>query len=359
MPDAESDPPVARTFETFYDQRWVELRRTFGAANFLGLDPEDVVQDTMLIARKHYERFSSDEELVLWCKRVGLNLMHRGTQRAYRRHESPEASPLDSTDASPDLNAVNAEDLAIERVELARVLATLSPRQFMALELDASGRSLDEAAAILGTTAEAARKLRDRAREAARNSWGKMVAAFVLVSARLRRGNQGQSGHTDALLASVVAASVAVALVVPHAPTKAHAAFKRHDFGDVATVPLATHAKPRPTTPATAAFVSSTPRVPRVVLDARSPSASRMRLPHVPTTCAAHVCVGSGCPDKHQAGDSLYLKADGPCGVNATENATPVCEYVIDNPVVGCQRRGSPQWPVDPPAPPSPEGAPL
>jgi RNA polymerase sigma factor (sigma-70 family) len=100
-------------------------------------------------------------------------------------------------------------------------------------------------------------------------------------------------------------------------------------------------------------------RAPGVAHHPASKPAGPGLVPRVPRTCTSGVCVGSSCSASDESGDVLYLKADGPCGLSTTENTTPVCQYVPDNPAVGCQRRGKPQWKVDPPSPPSPEGEPL
>jgi hypothetical protein len=86
-------------------------------------------------------------------------------------------------------------------------------------------------------------------------------------------------------------------------------------------------------------------------------------VPRVPTACAPHICVGS-CPDNADAGDRVYLKATGPCGEHVTEDVTPVCDTSVDNPAMGCESDGDPQWKVNPSPPPiatpspSPQGEP-
>src|SRR4051812_44322253 len=72
-------------FGLFYRDRWSELRAAFSWATYLGIDPDDVVQDTMIRAREHHHRFASDVELLMWCRRVGSNLIRRQARMAYRR----------------------------------------------------------------------------------------------------------------------------------------------------------------------------------------------------------------------------------------------------------------------------------
>lgn len=362
MPDGESAaPPAARSFEAFYRDRWAELRRAVGAATFLGIDPDDIVQDTMLVAHEHYERFPSDDQLLLWCKRVGLNLVHARTHTAYGRHESPDPSPLDAANAGVDLHAVDAAEQATENADLARVMAMLEPRHAEVLLLDAAGHNHAEMATILRMTPDATRKLLQRAREAARAAWGKLVAACFFVAVRLRRGRHGTSGQEHQLLASAAAMALAVATIVPNVGPTADATPAVRPPARVVASP--THLIDR------TAPVAKPAAVPTAVHTASGGGvvgSAHLTPPKAPSLvptvkkCTVRVCIATGCANKNQAGDVVYLKPAGEeCDVNVTESVAPVCPYVVTNPVVGCRRQGAPPYLINPPPPPSPQGEPL
>jgi len=349
-------------FDEFVRRRGNELRASFALATFLGIDPDDVLQETLIRAHRHYRRFADEDQLVAWCKTVGHNVLRKLAGKAHRRRERAHPNPLDvlATSSLPD-----AEQVAVENAELSRVLASLRPRHALVLHLDARGRTREEIAAELGISPTAAGMLLHRARKAAQGAWGKGVACGAWLALRARRishdfGSSPVSAQT-VVLASVVSFSMVSAHALPVGQGPAYRIEQqrdaRPDFAPVSTL--------GPTVP----LGPNTPRTPhaksvnRALGKAVSTQTRRRGVPiPVPTptppdTCGDEVCVAS-CADTTN-GDRVYLKPAGdPCPVHVTEGIAPVCENVPDNPGLGCQREGDPEWLVEP-SRPVPQGDPL
>lgn len=333
-------------FTAFYHDRWAELRTAFRAARYLGIDPDDVVQETMMRARQHHERFASDVELVMWCKRVGANIVRRQARTAYRRRELPCSNPVT---AIADARSDNAEDRAVENLDLARTMAALRPQHAKVLVLEAAGLTRDEIASIFEITPSAVGMLLMRARRAAQQCWAKGVAALLLFAFRVRKLNEAPPLPAQALVATVVTASVAVALALPHiaetssaqtpAPTAAAAHISNH--------PIAT--SPPGSAAVAGTPITQPPAQVRLATPVKPGSFAPARLPKMPGACrTARLCP---CVDETQPGDYVYLKPEGVRCRSTTEQNVPICQYVVDNPVAGCQRRGHPDWnPIPPPS---------
>lgn len=350
--DTSGRPPSHVDFAAFCDARYDDLRKAFAGANFLGLKPEDILHDTMMQARRQHRRFASDDELYAWCVTVGVRRMRRlAKQRANSQREDPHPSLDALALASPE----SVEDSAVARDEIARLMSMLLPQYAEVLQLAADGHDRREIARRLGITPAAAGMLLYRARRAARECWAKLVAAAAVFVAGLRRLHRA----TPTLQAQAVVLSMAVAatLVLP-APGVTGRAIASAPSRPTATT---THpAQSKPHTPDSASRTAAKPNVPQarttVTVRDHKPATTGL-VPHVPRTCTSGVCVGPSCSAKGENGDALYVKLYGPCGYSVTEDKTPVCQDVADNPVVGCERRGKPQWKVDPL--PSPGGTPL
>jgi len=344
MRNDSAGQPTGVDFAQFYRDRWTQLRASFAWASSLGIDPDDVTQDTMVRARKHHQRFASDVELMLWCRRVGTNIIKRQARTAYRRWERPHPSPLVTV---PESLLANAEEQAVENAELARTMATLHPRHAQVLLLGASGHSRDEIAKILGISPAAVGMLLQRARRAAREHWAKVVAALTLIGMRGRKWQQAPSDSVSALAASVVTASIAAALVLPATGGSANTGTASRSIALTASTRMIEESRPSASLPTSMHDLA-----------AASSSNSGRRLPGMRIVAPERpngYCVGPTdvrfCPPvatQRGGGDSICFKRTGnPC-VPAQESVTPVCRDVVDNPVVNCKHDGDTDWTVDP-----------
>lgn len=355
--DGSGEPRAHLDFEAFCENRRAELYRTFDATHAPGIDADDVVQDTLLIARNKLHRFSDEIELVRYCKVVGINLIRKRLRSGYNRFEEPHPDPLEAR------MSAEGRDSTVEQVhlslDLARVLATLPKRQADALYLESTGESREEIAAILGMRASSVGKLLHRARRAAQRGWEQIVASLLVLLAAVRKAHRATSGSAQALVASVVSVTVVAVFAFPVTgqPVRVMPG-KALTEAAASTRPAVAHPPASKQKPAQGAGRGAVAVLGKTATAAKHGGAPRL-VPPVPSTCTSGVCVASSCSADDEPGDVLYLKAEGPCGLSTTEDKVPVCQDVPDNPVVGCQRRGKPEWKVDPPPPPSPKGEPL
>lgn len=344
----------------FYEAHGQDLRKAFRKrARGYGLEVEDVVQEVMLRAGEQVvanpDEFDSDDALLAWCVVVGWNHMADLAKRAHRRREEPHPSPASIVS---HVDRVDVAGQLADSDELARVLAQLLPQYEQVLRLDAEGHSREDISTTLGISPEATSQLLYRARKAFRRGWLKAVAAIVVLGAgRARKLRSAYSSPAQALVASVVTLSVVVALVFPLPGVGTPST--RGATPDAAAVsatspPAARHSVPTARKTSTRASVATRVSVVRPQGRPVTPAL----LPQMPGACAPDVCVGS-CPNKPEPGDRLYVKPLGDCALQVTEAKAPICQYIADNPVVGCERYGKPQWTVSPPPPPRSLGAPL
>lgn len=355
MPGDESGADGGVDFSEFCDARYRELRRAFGRARGVGLEPSEIVHETLLIAARRYHEFASDDELVVWCKVVGTNLINRLAEVAQRQRRRLHLAVV------PDELLVDAEDRAVDAADLTRAVAKLPKRQQKALQLSALGYHDDEIGDILNLNAVAVRQLLSRARKSARKRLGELVAGFLPgTRCWIHKAPRAVSPTSQAMVASVVTMSVVAALVfpsvvaLPKAPTKLVGGEAAPVWKVAAGNASATH---RPT------YLPASHLLPAVAGTADRNGPQRRKhypVPNVTETCGPGICVGVSCPDSGaHSGDRLYLKLTGPCGYHVTEGVTPLCDVVPDNPAIGCQRDSDPAWKVDPPPTKGPIGGPL
>jgi len=337
MRNDSAGQPTGVDFAQFYRDRWTQLRASFAWASSLGIDPDDVTQDTMVRARKHHQRFASDVELMLWCRRVGNNIIKRQARTAYRRWERPHPSPLVTV---PESLLANAEEQAVENAELARTMATLHPRHAQVLLLGASGHSRDEIAKILGISPAAVGMLLQRARKAAREHWAKVVAALTLFGMRGRKWQQAPSDSVSALAASVVTVSIAAALVLPAiaGPESAGASGRSQS----AAVLVGTAVRISPLSPASI-FRNEQRATPGKPVVLGSPVARiGSTQPRYDCVLASQLPLCQTPTDDRQGGDRICVKRARHSCIRGRESVTPVCQDVPDNPVAECRREGHP-----------------
>lgn len=356
MPGDESGAGGGVDFSEFCDARYRQLRRAFGRARGVGLEPSEIVHETLLIAARRYHEFASDDELLVWCKVVGTNLINRLAEVAQRQRRRLHLAVV------PGELLVDAEDRAVDAADLTRALATLPKRQQKALQLAALGYDDDQIGDILNLNAVAVRQLLSRARKSARKRLGELVTGFLPASrCWMRKAPRAVSPNSQAMVASVVTMSVVAALVFPSVVTLPKAPTKL--TGGVAAPAWKVVVGDASTTPRRPIHSPASPLLPTVAppADTNEPEGRKhYPVPHVTETCGPGICVGVACPDSGaHSGDRLYLKPTGPCGYHVTEGVTPLCDAVPDNPAIGCQRDSDPTWKVDPPPTKGPNGGPL
>lgn len=346
-------------FDRFAEEQRAALRAWFGYATLFGADPDDITQDTLIRAQHHHHRFASHDELSAWCKVVGRNLIRAHARTTRRARETSHPNPLAVV---RDAELHDPETVAVENAELGRVLASLRPRHAEVLLLDAKGLTYEEIAAKFGSTTAAVGMLLQRARKAARDAWGQIVAAFVWITVRGRRLFDPGTAAVSPQAVMLVSMSMVVALSShPGANANANGATgagvspeQRWFVG-----PIATAAEP---TPAVVRDVRTPPKslttAPVTISGEKQPRKMRRlpaAVPPLPGACAPGACVGS-CPEEENVrGDRLYVKPVGdPCDLNVTQSIVPACEVVPENPAAGCERREPDDWTINPP--PIPEG---
>lgn len=146
-----------------------------------GVDPESVLQETFLAARRMLLRYREDTPVRSWLLALARQILHRRDPRPRRR--TPEAMPLRelgeaagwgrSTD-----DGVRIAERLYDRRFLERTLAALPPddREILILR-DLEGLPGDEAAAVAGLTEAAART--------------RLLRARLRLVAKLKEGSDG------------------------------------------------------------------------------------------------------------------------------------------------------------------------
>jgi len=369
VPGSESDPPRGRFDPNeFYLEHLAELLSFFQrTARRLGIDAgEDTLQDVWIKLRDSHERIdTSDPRIVVaWCKKAGTNHLLDLIRRGYHSYEEPHSN-LAIIDVERARGAVNnPEQQWADRADLRRSLIDMPDKLAEVFLLAADGYSNTEIAEMLGISAAAAQKRLTRARAYARNRLGAFVAGLVPLGAFLQAGRRtarrALAKPSQVLVTGIGSLSVVVAFGVPIAPANiALPAPTSHGF--TPATPLAVFGRPEAPARKDAMSRPGSPAS-RAAGPAHRPSHSGMafRVPGVTGVCGPHVCVGT-CKWQ-QGGDRVYVKplTTDPCKGGTTEAVTPVCGSVPDNPAVGCQREGDPQWLIDPPpgVQPSPSPSP-
>jgi RNA polymerase sigma factor (sigma-70 family) len=315
-----------------------------------GIEAEEVLQETMSRAsREDLARFPTDVDLLMWCTRVGINLIAKQAGNRARRMEQLHPDPGSAAESQAAHTAENLEDQVIRRAELVRIFPQLRQEHREVLLLAATGHSYDEMAEILKISRDAVSQRLRRARVAAQAILGPMAVASATLTVG-RRTVRSIWRPTHPLPAGVAAAAMAVVLVCPlpaHTATRAitgpFASSPASVIDDPTRAPAQTAAANHPRARGTTAQ-----RAAHHLSAGKSNSRPRL-LSSLPKTCAAgQVCVAPACTSDQQgdSGDWLYVKATGGC---VNENATPICQAVPDNPAVGCERSGQTQWLVQPP----------
>jgi len=366
LPGTDADLPRGRFDPNeFYLEHLAELLRFFDrTARRLGIDAgEDTLQDVWIKLRAHHERINtSDPRVVIaWCKKAGTNHLLSLLRGGYHSYEEPHSN-VAIIDAERDRGgANNPEQQWADRADLRRSLSNMPNKLAEVFLLDADGYSRTEIAEMLGITPNAVGVRLARARAFARNRLGAFVAGLFPIGTLVQVGRAVRRAVTkpaQAFVVSITYVSVVIAFGLPIVPgtvalpaSATHGAVVRTSLPPVRTVlaPTGKDAMSRPgAQPRPAAGAAHRPTKVKTALP----------MPRVPSACASGVCVGS-CPNRPQAGDRIYLKVifKDPCTAGTSEQVTPICQFVVENPALGCHRDGDPDWKVNPP--PSPGGNPL
>ena len=133
-------------------------------------EAEDVAQEALARAYARWRRVHDHAEP--WVARVAANLALDLLRRRGRRHQVP----LDDQAATP-----GAERAAVDRLELARLLATLPRRQREVVVLRyLADRSEADTAEVLGTSVGSVKRHAHRGLAALRTSWSDLDADALL-----------------------------------------------------------------------------------------------------------------------------------------------------------------------------------
>ncbi len=156
-----------RAFRRLVDRHGPKLRAIAG--QFLDSSAaDDAVQDSLIALWRHAGRYDpSRAALSTWLYRILVNRCIDIRRQRFRWPWSPidEAEDVPSDDISVDRALAGIEMLR----SVEDVIASLPPRQRMALMLATVGdRTAEEIAALLGTTRSAAEQLIARARKGVR-----------------------------------------------------------------------------------------------------------------------------------------------------------------------------------------------
>jgi RNA polymerase sigma-70 factor (ECF subfamily) len=133
-----------------------------------GLDPEEILWETFLAARRTLPRYREDTPVRSWLLTLARQILHRRDPSP--RRQTPEAAPLrDLGEAAgwgrPTDDGERLAERLYDRGFLERTLAALPPedREILILR-DLEGLSGEEAAAVAGLTEATARARLLRAR---------------------------------------------------------------------------------------------------------------------------------------------------------------------------------------------------
>lgn len=143
-------------------RRFAQRRMTHG-----GLDPEDVVQETLLAIHLKRHTWRSDAPVGPWLYAIARFKMIDAFRRANRRLEVPAGDDFDAAAPEP-------EETASER-EIDRALGCLPPReQAVVSAISVDGRSIAETARSLDMTEGAVRVALHRGLARIARTFGRM-----------------------------------------------------------------------------------------------------------------------------------------------------------------------------------------
>jgi len=149
------------TFRVFYEQTaravWAYLVRATGDARLA----DDLLQEAYYRFLRTRTTFESDAHRRNYLFRIATNLIHD-----HRRRPGREQPLEDAADAQQLCSDPRVAERAVRRVDLARAMARMKPRERSLLWLAyAQGRSHEEIAAVLGLRKGSLKALLHRARQ--------------------------------------------------------------------------------------------------------------------------------------------------------------------------------------------------
>jgi RNA polymerase sigma-70 factor (ECF subfamily) len=172
------------------------VRSRMGAAVRAHLEPDDVVQETLLKAFKALPRLEwrGEEAFYRWLGAIAEHVILKATQRAARPFLSLEEEPADPTPSAA--RAMGREERV---VRLERALADLSPDHREVIVLTRiDGLRIAEAAARMGRSPNAVKKLLARALEELRRRFGDTTGSLLLGDQPLELGKEsGGPSHDE------------------------------------------------------------------------------------------------------------------------------------------------------------------
>lgn len=325
----------------FLTRYWSAAVHAFSYSRRLGLDPQDIAQEGLLVVLDRFDRldFASEEYVFAYWRVVGQNLIRALSgpdAPAHRRREESRAEVPD------EARAVDPAQQAVLYADLAAAFRRLSPRDQTILRLAAEGHDHATMAKLMGMPSEeASRKALERARVAAHEALGPSVTALLAAVARLSRNSADAAAPVAGsftAIATVVVAALVLPFVAPATPPA------RATPRPPVAAPMRVHPRKGEPTWAARRAATGTARSDQAPTTATPVDAMRVNrgtpdpgvalVPRV-AGCAVKVCASTG-GQPVQRGDTLYLRHLGPAGPHVTQDYVPVCENAPRNPVVGC-----------------------
>jgi RNA polymerase sigma-70 factor (ECF subfamily) len=148
-------------FRLFYEQTarpvWIYLARMTSDDRLA----DDLLQDTYYRFLRTRTAFESDDHRRHYLFRIATNLVHD-----HRRRPRRERAPLDSAQLDVSSERIDVGERAVRRLDLARAMSQLKPRDRSMLWLAyAQGFSHEEIAGVLGLRTSSLKALLHRARQ--------------------------------------------------------------------------------------------------------------------------------------------------------------------------------------------------
>jgi RNA polymerase sigma-70 factor (ECF subfamily) len=367
MPSAEADE-----FATFVARHRPGLFRHVRRRVLVDEDAEDITQEALLRTWRRRARHEDD----LHRRNFMYHVANQLVIDLYRRQAHIEADAEVTEDVAG--TAPDAESLVLQAEQSQELVDGLSalpePQRALIVDADVLELTPAEMRERHGASLEVLRARRYRAREALRRHFHRVGAPGVIAAPTSRRLRMPGWLHDVMAWTSpyvqpltVVVTTISVVVGPFGIPTPQSAlAISSHGRGTTSAEVADWQRHGAPGRQAPMSDVGDPPRPgDPAQQSAPEPDGARAKPPavpvgHVPDTCVPGACVGAGDggkPADVQPGDKLWVKPLGEEGPHATEEVVPVCEDVPDNPGVGCERQGKPDWRVDPP-PPSPSSLP-
>lgn len=361
----------AAIFDAFLAEGYERLVAKLSYARQDGIEPRDVVHDALLVAYRKMELdpgcFASVKGLFAYLYVVTTREIVLLKQAAALHVTLADEDHDDTAPAT----RLDPERLVLGRDALRRVLGSLSPLHLRALSMVVEGLGPAQIADALGLpSAHAAHSLVYRARQAAHREFGRAVVVpltpGLLRLRQLAADIAPVSGQAGALASAVVLSLLAV-IASPPASSAGRTDDPSRPRGErLGPLPAGSALAAGTGRPGQAPFGSDGAAGTAASVVAVAPDAQPSRPARGPLALDAprppcvRVCLTTE-DGPRPRGEVVRLKPTGSGGPGVSQDVTPLCDRMPDNPAVACERGQEPeQWTVkDLPPVPEPGGTPA